>query len=69
MIGDEVSCAFSLFYNFLVSLFNICFICIIMSFVLYTNIDLKLRNKSHGPMHYTIGVTCVYYGHVFYTLL
>ena len=37
--------------------------------VLYTNIDLKLRNKSHGPMHYKIGVTCVYIGHVFYTLL
>ena len=28
--------------------------------VLYTNIDLKLRNKSHGPMHCKIGVTCVY---------
>ena len=27
--------------------------------VLYTNIDLKLRNKSHGPMHYKICVTCV----------
>ena len=37
--------------------------------VLYTNIDLKLRNKSHGPMHCKIGVTCVYIGHVFYTLL
>jgi len=36
---------------------------------LYTNIDLKLQNKSHGPMHYKIGVTCVYIGHVFYTLL
>ena len=37
--------------------------------VLYTNIDLKLRNKLHGPMHCKIGVTCVYNGHVFYTLL
>jgi len=37
--------------------------------ILYTNIDLKLRNKSHGPMHYKIGVTCVYNGHLFYTLL
>ena len=37
--------------------------------VLFTNIDLKLRNKSHGPMHYKIGVTCVYNEHVFYTLL
>jgi len=27
--------------------------------VLYTNIDLKLQDKSHGPMHYQIGVTCV----------
>jgi len=27
------------------------------------NIDLKLRNKSHGSMHYKIGVTCVFNGH------
>jgi len=33
--------------------------------LLYTNIDLKLRNKLHGPMHCKIGVTCVYNGHVF----
>ena len=32
-------------------------------------IDLKLWNKSHGPMHYKIGDTCVYIGHGFYTLL
>ena len=38
-------------------------------FVLYTNIDLKLRNKSHVPMHYKIGVTCVYNGHKINTLL
>ena len=37
--------------------------------VLYTNIDLKLRNKLHGPMHCKIGITCVYNGHVFYNLL
>jgi len=24
---------------------------------MYTNIDLKLRNKLHGPMHYKVGVT------------
>ena len=24
--------------------------------LLYTNIDLKLRNKSQGPMHYKIAV-------------
>jgi len=30
---------------------------------------LKLRNKSYGPMHYKIGDTCVYNGHVFYILL
>ena len=24
--------------------------------LLYRNIDLKLRNKSHGPMHYKICV-------------
>jgi len=37
--------------------------------VLYTNIDLKLWNKLHAPMHYKIGVTCVYNGHKIYTLL
>jgi len=36
---------------------------------LFTNIDLKLRNKLHGPMHYKIGVTCVYNGHMLYTML
>jgi len=37
--------------------------------VLYTHNDLKLRSKSHGPTHLKIGVTCVYNGHVCYTLL
>ena len=27
------------------------------SCLMYTNIDLKLQNKLHGPMHYKIGVT------------
>jgi len=36
---------------------------------LYTNIDQTLLNKLHGPMHCKIGGTCVYSGHVFYTLL
>jgi len=31
--------------------------------VLYANIDLKLRNKSHVPMYYKIVVTCVFNGH------
>jgi len=31
--------------------------------------DLKLRNKSHGPIHYKIGDTCVYNGHVLYIQL
>ena len=35
----------------------------------YENIDQTLSNKSHGPMHYKIGVICIYIGHVFYTLL
>jgi len=26
---------------------------------LYTNIDQKLWNRLHGPMHYKIVVTCV----------
>ena len=29
-----------------------------------TNINLKVWNKLHGPMHYKIGVTCVFNGHV-----
>ena len=33
--------------------------------ILYTNIDLKLPNKLHGPMHYKKGVTCVFDGHMF----
>jgi len=32
---------------------------------LYENIDQILPNISHGPMHYKIGGTCVYNGHVF----
>jgi len=32
------------------------------------NIDLKLRNKLDGPMHYKISVTCVYNGHTIYIL-
>ena len=32
------------------------------------NIDLELRNKSHGPMHYKKDVTCIYNGHVLYTM-
>ena len=38
------------------------------SVLLYENIDQILPNKLHGSMHYKIGVTCVYNGHVFYTL-
>ena len=37
--------------------------------VLYTNIDMKLRNKLHGPMHYKIGVIWVFNGHEIYALL
>jgi len=33
------------------------------------NIDHILLNTLHGLMHYKIGVTCVYTGYVFYTLL
>ena len=36
---------------------------------MYTNIDPKLRNKLHGPIHYTICDTCVFNDHAFYTLL
>ena len=51
--------------------FNQTYIQILRCFIqlLYTNIDLKLRNKKHGSMHCNIGVTCVYNDHVFYTLL
>jgi len=37
--------------------------------LLYENIDQTLPNTLHGPMHYKLGVTCVYNEHVFYTLL
>jgi len=30
---------------------------------LYTNINQKLVNKSHGPVHYKISVSSVYNGH------
>ena len=33
------------------------------------NSDHILPIKLYGPMHFKIGVTCVYNGHVFYTLL
>ena len=36
---------------------------------MYENIDQIVLNKLHGPMHYKIGVTCVYNGHVVCTLL
>jgi len=28
--------------------------------ILYTKFDLKLWSKSHGPMHYKIGVTQIH---------
>ena len=30
---------------------------------------MTLPNKFHGPMHYKIGVTCVYNGHVLYAVV
>ena len=36
---------------------------------LYENIDQILPDKLHGAMHYKQGVTCVYDGLVFCTLL
>ena len=33
------------------------------------NIGQILPNILHGSMHYKIGVTCVYNGHVIYTLV
>ena len=45
-------------------------VCIIEEInILYTRIDLKLWNKLHGPMHYKLGVTCLYNGHEIYALL
>jgi len=29
----------------------------------------EIIDQLHGPMHYKIGVTCVYNGDVFFTLL
>ena len=37
--------------------------------LLYENIDHTLQIKLHGPLHYKIGDTGIYNGHVFYTLL
>jgi len=37
--------------------------------ILYENIDQILLNKLHRPMLDKIGVTYVYNGHMFYTLL
>jgi len=36
--------------------------CLFLYQLLYENIDQILPNKLHGPMHYKIGVTCVYNG-------
>ena len=36
-----------------------------VNYVFYRNIDQILSNKLQGPMHYKIGVTCVYNGYVF----
>ena len=49
--------------------FDMIRIFLIRYIVHYTNIDLKLRNKLHGPMHYKIGVICVFSGHKMNTLL
>jgi len=37
----------------------------IHTYVLYENIDQILSYKLHGLMHYKIGVTCVYNGHIY----
>jgi len=37
--------------------------------VVHVNIDLAFLNKYYGPMHYKIGVKCVYNGHVFYVVI
>ena len=37
--------------------------------VLYTTIDLKLWNKIHGPVHFEIGVTCVFNGYVLHVVI
>ena len=39
---------------------NRCYMCNPWTRVIILNIGLKLRNKLHGPMHYKIGVTCVF---------
>ena len=52
-----------IFYQKYVSLMYVIFRyikCRTAVFVLYENIDQILLNKLHVPMHYKIGVTCVY---------
>ena len=49
--------------------YNPCLASFFVNMVLYEEIDQILPNKLHGQIHYNIGFTCVYNGHVFYTLL
>ena len=45
-------------------------LCVILeNSVWYVNVDQTLLIKLHRPMHYKIGVICVYNAQVFYTLL
>ena len=45
------------------------FLLAIFCIILQENIDQTLLNKLYRPMHYKVGVTCVYKGHVLYTML
>ena len=43
--------------------------CVLLPLIFFRYIEQKLENKSHGRIHYKIGVTCVYNGHKINTLL
>ena len=55
--------------KFIYQPFIIIFYIVKVLYLLYENIDQTFLEKKHGPMHYKIGVTCVYNEHVFFTLL
>ena len=50
-------CCLKEYVHFLCEIYKL----IINKSFVYMNIDQKLQNKSHGPMHYKIGVTWFVY--------
>jgi len=38
-----------------------------LKYLIVLHVNIGLTNKSHGPVHYQTGVTCVYNGHLLHT--